>query len=247
MATQTPLFPISLLPSADLSAKQFYFVKVDSSGEAALAGSGENAIGILQNKPNTTGSELTASIETLGISQVVLGGTVTAGGNLMSDAAGKAVAHTGTNAVLAIALESGVSGERISCILVTRTGAGLSSTYSIVSIPVKFANIADGDIVTTYTPGFAGAIQKISMLVTDPATTAAKLSTLNAEIGTTNLTGGVLALTSANMTPLGAVVDATAITAANIFTDSDTISIEATSTTAFVEGEGVLLIVLTSS
>lgn len=246
MATEKPLFPITLNPSTDLSTSQYLFIKVDSSGEAALAGAGENAAGILQNKPNTTGSELEASIETLGISPIKLGGTVTAGGNIMSDSAGKGVAHTGTNAVLAIALESGVDGEEIACLLVTRTGAGLSSTYSILTIPIALANIADGDVLTTFTPGFAGNIQKISFAVGVPVTTAGDGTTLNIEIGTTNLTGGVVTLTSANCTPLGAVIDGTAITAANSFGDSDTISIEASSTTAFAEGDGYLLIVLSS-
>lgn len=115
---------------------------------------------------------------------------------------------------------------------------------AILSIPIILAKLADGDIVTTYTPGFAGSIVKISFVVTDPVTTAAKLSTLNLEIGTTDLTGGALALTSANCTPLGAVIDAAAITAANRFGAGDTISVEASSTTTFIEGEGVLLIVI---
>ncbi len=115
---------------------------------------------------------------------------------------------------------------------------------TILSIPIKLANLADGDIVTEFTPGFAGSIVAYSFVVTDPATTAAKLSTLNLEIGTTDLTGGALALTSANCTPLGKVTDAAAITAANRFGAGDTISLEASSTTAFIEGEGVLLIVI---
>lgn len=126
------------------------------------------------------------------------------------------------------------------------SGEALGTIYvrSIVSIPIKLAKLADGDIVTTYTPGFAGVIEKVSFAVTDPATTAAKAATLNLEIGTTNLTGGSLALTSANCTPLGKVTDATAITGANVFGAADTISVEAASVTSFVEGEGVLLIVI---
>ena len=112
--------------------------------------------------------------------------------------------------------------------------------HSIMAIPIVLAKLADGDIVTGFTPGFRGRIKSYRFIVTDPATTAAKLSTLNLEIGTTNLTGGVLALTSANCTPLGAVVAATAITGGNVFGPTDTISLEASATTAFVEGAGVL-------
>ena len=64
---------------------------------------------------------------------------------------------------------------------------------SILTIPVKLANLADGDVVTTFTPGFAGTIEKMDFVVTDPATTPDKLATLNLEIGTTDVTGGVVA------------------------------------------------------
>ena len=125
---------------------------------------------------------------------------------------------------------------------------GTVADRSILTIPVKLAAVkADGDVVTTFTPGFAGSIKKISFVVTDPATTADKAATLNMEIGTTNLTGGVITLSSAaggNALTLGKVVDGTAITANNAFKDNDTISVEAASVTAFADGEGALLIVL---
>jgi len=122
-------------------------------------------------------------------------------------------------------------------------GAGGGSPV-ILTFPFLLATIADGDLVSGITPGFAGKIVAFYAVVTAAATTAAKASTLNLEIGTTNLTGGSLALTSANMTPLGATVAASAITAANVFTATDTISIEAASTTAFVEGSINLVIVM---
>lgn len=129
------------------------------------------------------------------------------------------------------------------------SGEALGTIYvrGIVSIPVKLAKLTNGDVVTTYTPGFAGVIEKVSFVVTDPATTADKAATLNLEIGTTNLTGGVITLSSAaggNALTLGKVADGTAITAANVFGAADTISVEAASVTAFAEGEGVLLIVI---
>jgi len=110
------------------------------------------------------------------------------------------------------------------------------------TFPLLLETIANGDLLTGYTPGFVGFVEKFWAEVTAPATTAAKASTLNLEIGSTNLTGGVLSLTSANMTPLGAIVAATDITAANEFDADDTISIEAASTTAFVEGSVNLVI-----
>ncbi len=111
-----------------------------------------------------------------------------------------------------------------------------------IAIPLILPSLANGDVLTEYTPGYAFKVLSASVAVTKVVTTAAKAATLNLEIGTTNLTGGVIALTSANCTPLGAVVAGTSITAANTGTASDTISIEASSVTAFVEGEAVLLL-----
>lgn len=117
-------------------------------------------------------------------------------------------------------------------------GAGVGHWF----IPIDLASVADGDVLTGFVPGFHGKILSLDCYVKVPVTTAAKLSTLNAEIGTTNLTGGAVALTSANCATLGAEVAGTAVTAANEFDDDDAISIEASSTTAFAEGEVILVI-----
>lgn len=111
-----------------------------------------------------------------------------------------------------------------------------------LTVPVNLATVADGDVLTTYTPGFKFKLLSADFAVTQEVTTAAKLTTLNLEIGTTNVTGGTIALTSANSATLGAVVAGAAITAANTGSAADTISIEASSTTAFSEGNGVVLI-----
>ena len=236
-----------LLAAADLSAKQYHCVKVDGSGEIALSGAGENAIGILSNKP---AAGQVARVEAGGIALAIYGGTITAGGKLMSDASAQVVAHSGDNAVVATALRSGVAGDILPVLLELSSGKGVTAGHSVLSIPFKFANLADGDIVTEFVPGFAGSILKASVVVTDPVTTADDAATLNLEIGTTNVTGGAVALDSAagssNVDTLGDVVEGTPITGNNTFTDSDTISVEASSVTAFAEGEGVLLIVLQS-
>ncbi len=122
--------------------------------------------------------------------------------------------------------------------------ADIPEEVVIIAIPLTLAKLADGDIVTTYTPGFNGRIKALDFVTHDPVTTASKLSTLNAEIGTTNVTGGTVALTSAACTPLGKIVAGAAITALAAFKDTDTISIEASSTTTFIEGDGVLLLKL---
>ncbi len=105
--------------------------------------------------------------------------------------------------------------------------------------PVELASIATAqDIVTDFVPGVDGYIEAISWVQNKVVTTASKLASINAEIGTTDLTGGVVALTSATCTPMGAVIQGSAITGNNRITKKDTLSLEASSVTAFAEGNG---------
>jgi hypothetical protein len=241
LAKEIPVEVITLIAAADLSAKQYYAVKIDATGKAAMAGAGQNAVGILRNNPT---ADQPAAVMVLGIALAMYGGAVTAGDNLMTDANGKLITATGTNPVVCVAMESGADGEVHSVILVTRTSTGINANNSVLAFPIALAKIANGDLMTNIVPGFAGTIKKIFAVVNDPATTAAKTAALHVEIGAVATTGGVLTLTSANMTPLGAKVDGTAITGANTFTATDTLSIVAASTTAFVEGSAVIYIVL---
>jgi hypothetical protein len=65
----------------------------------------------------------------------------------------------------------------------------------------------------------------------------------NLEIGTTNVTGGALTLTLASQATIGTVTAATAITGANSFTATDTISLEmAAGGTVFSAGAGYFII-----
>ena len=124
-------------------------------------------------------------------------------------------------------------------------GLGLVGDASIVSLPVYvMTDITDGDIVTTFTPGFAGIIESVFWIQGTAVTTPNDLSTLNFEIGAVDVTGGTVALTSATCTPVGNVIAGAAITALNEFAATDTISVEAASTTAFAEGAGTLYAVL---
>lgn len=112
----------------------------------------------------------------------------------------------------------------------------------ILALPMTLAKLANGDIYTGIRPGVDGYVENMEFFVTDPATTGSKLASLNAEIDGTNVTGGVVALTSANCTPLGVQVAGSQITGANRITKKSKLDIEASSVTAFVEGAGVLLV-----
>jgi len=100
--------------------------------------------------------------------------------------------------------------------------------------------------IQPFTPEFAGRIDKMYSVVTTVASTASKLATLRVQIGTTDITGGTLDLTTANCDALGEVNDAAAMTALATFGATDTISVDGSSITAFIEGQIDLVIEYTA-
>jgi len=118
----------------------------------------------------------------------------------------------------------------------------VSYSYGMMCIPIVLATIADGDIVTDLPFDFVGEIVSVNAFAKVAVSTGSKLSTLHLEIGATPLTGGAVALTSAGLDTLGKVVAGTAVSAANAFAATDTLSVVAASTTTFIEGEIVLVI-----
>ena len=68
MAFEKPVLSISLEAAADLSAKQYYFVRVSAAGKVDLpTGATQKPIGVLQNKP-TSGQ--TAEVMIIGVTKV---------------------------------------------------------------------------------------------------------------------------------------------------------------------------------
>jgi hypothetical protein len=81
---------VTLVAGADLSAKQYTFVKVNSSGEAiAAAAATDIPIGVLQNAP-IAGQE--AEVLVVGGTKVVAGAAIGDGAQLGTGSTGKAVA-----------------------------------------------------------------------------------------------------------------------------------------------------------
>ena len=116
---------------------------------------------------------------------------------------------------------------------------------SLLCIPVTLASVTAAiDVLTTLTLGFAGKILSISWVQQAPVTTGSRLATFTPFIGTTTVTGGALALASAACTPLGKAIAGSTITGANTFGAADTISIKASSVTAFAEGTGTIVLAL---
>jgi hypothetical protein len=114
MATQNLGQTISLEAGADLTSSQYRFVKL-SSGKAALCGDGEDAIGVLQNDPNS-GQE--AAVALSGITKVVAGGMCTQDGYGASDSSGRAVdAVTGDFTLCRFLEAATTAGEIVSAVL----------------------------------------------------------------------------------------------------------------------------------
>jgi hypothetical protein len=128
-------------------------------------------------------------------------------------------------------------------------GATLAATVGIetIAIPLTRASMttAAADLMTAYVPGYAFELLSLEFVTTTIGAGASASQVINLEIGTTNVTGGVLTLLLADTDTLGKKTAATAITAANVGTAADTLSIEvAASGTVFTAGDGFLLLKL---
>jgi hypothetical protein len=135
------------------------------------------------------------------------------------------------------ALEAVTSGATATINVLLASQANASHAYGTWTFHFNLADIDAGDLVTSFVPHFAGKIIAIDAVATKAASTASKLANLNLEIGTTDVTGGVVALTTAALNAQGKLVAGTAITAENEFAADSLISLEAADVTAFVEGE----------
>lgn len=117
MAHETALHAFSATAGADLSALQYTFVTVNSSGLAVGAAANSLAIGVLQNDPI---SGQAANIAHGGETKIKLGGTLTPGALVEVGTAGVAVAATGAGSyVKGVLTKGGASGEIGSMVILT--------------------------------------------------------------------------------------------------------------------------------
>ena len=102
---------ITRIAGEDLSAGQYRFLKVNSSGEVVKAGNGERAVLVAVGK-----AEEDKALECAfsGRVLVVLGATVAAGADVQSDANGACITQASTGIVCGTALEGGVAGDVVS-------------------------------------------------------------------------------------------------------------------------------------
>ena len=124
MAGESKLMSHSFNAAADLSAKQYCFMKLSASKTVNTCGAGEAGIGVLQNDPDAAGKP--AEVMLYGITNVIAGGTVAYNAALKSDSAGHAVSTTTDDELyMAIALEAAVDNDVFSALLI-----GGYATYS---------------------------------------------------------------------------------------------------------------------
>lgn len=246
-------------------------VKLDANGNVVIAAAGEEAIGILYDKPgdhNSTPSA--ASVAYFGFAYGLLGATVRPGYPVAMDASGRFIEAGVGAARIGICIVGGGVGAYGTVFLTVKANASYvhnhDAAYSAIdhdhdavylktaiknlTIPVTLANLTDeSKILNGFTPGFDGEILKAEFIVGTPASTAEKDATITLAIGAAPVTGGQIALSSAadpgsNVDTMGDVVAGTAITGANVFASDDTISVNVAATAAFSEGSGTLVLTL---
>lgn len=129
------------------------------------------------------------------------------------------------------------------------TGQNLLPTGGISTLTKTWDMTVGGtggaNIINGWTPGYRFAIISISGVVTTPSTGSAGTQTIDVQITGVATTGGVLVTTLAGTATAGVVVNASAVTAFNIGSATDTLSIVvATGGTVYTAGSMDLLITI---
>lgn len=104
------------------------------------------------------------------------------------------------------------------------------------------AGISAANLVTSFPLGHRFKILAAYAVSIVAPTTSAKAATITPYIGSTAVTGGVLALTTASLATKGTVQAGTTITANNEGSATDTITLTGSSVTAFVEGSASIIL-----
>lgn len=247
-AYEIPGFSFSLPSDTDLSVKatsgQFRFGKINSSGEWVVPSAGGTAIGVRQNNPKA--GEATTIVRT-GIVFVEASEAIAIGDPISTTVNGRAQVAAGGESVLGMAMTAAGGAGELCSVLLSVESSFAASGYSFLTFDLTLSALANGDVVTSFPLAFAGTIKSVDFVTNVVASTAAKLATLNLELGATNVTGGVVSLTTVSCNTVGKVTAGTAVTAANSFVAGDLLSIEASGVTTFIEGSGTLIVTVQSA
>lgn len=113
---------INVEAASDLSAAQYKFVNVNSSGQAAaVAAAGGDASGVLQNDPAAAGREAQVMVGA-GVTKVVGGGTCTRGSYTAADSSGRAVNAVSGDFILGEFLETATTAGQVVTLLFQKNG-----------------------------------------------------------------------------------------------------------------------------
>jgi hypothetical protein len=151
-----------LKATADLSAKQYTFVKGDTANNdqvVSAADEADNVLGVLQNTPAAGDA---VQLRVVGITKLKLGGTVTRFDRVGPKADGTGISiGTGVGVAAGIALQSGVIGDIISMLLVPEASGykiarGQATTGSasdtvvtgLNTVVAAVANLEDAPVLT---------------------------------------------------------------------------------------------------
>lgn len=106
----------TFIAGEDLSSAQFKFVTLEADGQVDLAdAAGENCVGVCLVG---AGAGKAVTVAMTGKVMVTAGGTIAAGDEVATDAAGDAVTATTGNIVMGYATEAGVDGQIIAIELI---------------------------------------------------------------------------------------------------------------------------------
>lgn len=126
-------------------------------------------------------------------------------------------------------------------------GGSLTAAEVTLVMPFQLKDFTNAEVYKLAIP-YGFTVKSALWRTADPATTTSKLATLTLTVGGTAVTGGVIALTTANTTTAGSTVAASAISgAATTSLTATTIEWTASAVTAFVEGDGWLEILVTNN
>lgn len=96
MSYEIDTLDISLKAAGSLSGYQYCFVKLTADNTVDICGDGEQALGILQNKPSAAGQA--ARVRVMGVSRIVAGETLAYGDKVGSGALGVGAVETSDKA-----------------------------------------------------------------------------------------------------------------------------------------------------
>lgn len=123
--------------------------------------------------------------------------------------------------------------------------AGVGRETLMFPIQLAAMTTAAADLLTNYVVGYAFKILSVSFTTTTIGAGAGATQTLNLEINSTNVTGGAVTVTLAGTDTLGELTAGTPVTAANVGTATDTLSVEvAAGGTVFTAGAGILIVMV---